>query len=250
MDVAFGHALMECVLMAAVYPLSEHLTIANLVFGILAGLVGGTTAFVFQRRTLNLRQKVAKATLIQRLSEQAYDFKKVTEQLHQRRITANAATRVQTGSVGIGAQSGELDLTEAREFLRFLEMLMLIIEGSVLNEDDIFPLYAYRILLALNDPLVRETFLAKSPEAEAPMRSFCALFALHHHLLRYFSHRCGKHFQEVIADLGFTRETDISTMPYYKAGVVNHHELMHKPFSKKRGWKVSYKESAIGWPAI
>ncbi len=196
----------------------------------------------------NNQRRIAQATVIQKLHDQAAyhgPIVKVLERRHDERVKRR-------GDDGfVQEKLSEDELVQAREFLRYLEMLMLILEGGVLKEEDVFPLFAFRIFVAVNDPDVRSAYLVETNgvSGKCPRRSFCAVYALHHRLLRYLQNKYGTDFSRILGELHITKEEDISWEGYYAEGVGNYVRHRWRPFVKivKRRVKTSVYDHP-GWP--
>lgn len=174
------------------------------------------------------QRRIARATVIQKLQDQAAchrEIVRVLESRHEERVEKRADAGFQQGRLS------EEQLVQAREFLRYLEMLMLILEGGVVREEDVLPLFAFRIFVAVNDPDVQSAYLMdENGTGKGPRRSFCAVFALHHRLLRYLQIKYGSDFSRILSELHIAKEEDISWYGYYREGVRNYVLHRWRPF--------------------
>lgn len=220
----------------------------------LAAVIVSLAAFLasifFYFRNRKTQEKIAQATLIQKLHENAAAHKNIVRVLEKRLEDRVAYKNQNPQATPIAQPLSDDEKAEAREFLRFLEMLMLILEGGIIKSEDIFPLFAFRIFLAVNDPEVRSTFLVDArSNGYYPKRSFCSLYALHHRLLGYFSAKYGSDFPKILEEIHVYRENDLSWHGYYTSGVQNYVQHRWQPFERKKKKKVNptiYENP--GWP--
>ena len=197
--------------------------------------------FGYFLRSHSTQIKIAKATLIEKLHQ---DFEKHSKLLLQIEDRLKGAP---VPSTSLWDTDGYR--SDVREVLRLMEFLMLLLESKLVKPIDIFPLFAVRIFIVVNNEEIRKEFLFND---SGPRRSCCAIFALHHKLLQYFTEKYGAvTAPSILKEIHVTRESDLSWSPYYKQGVESYVFHRKRPLTR---WLWGFRNvkaadySDPGWP--
>ena len=177
------------------------------------------------RKQLTGAKDVARAELVRSLGEYAQrsEFDNTLHALENARYSKAPASR------------------DVRNYLRFLETVMLLLENGLLNHSEIFPLMGYRILFVINSGSAREILF---DSGTANLR-FCAIFALHNSMT-YAAIARFKGEPELLRSHGIAKD-DLRTCPGYEKAV----KYYHKHSRNRKWWKLrrAFRRLPLASPA-
>lgn len=142
----------------------------------LGSIILAIAGFRILQRQLEKNEQYARSNFILSLNTHAQKFTKLHDKIQQGKDISDLRSRL-----------------EARDFLRLLESIMLLVSEGVISAKEVFPSLGYRVFTFMNNEHIQREFLFVNFQVEPDnhLEQACArhagAFALYNELFRHFA---------------------------------------------------------------